>query len=78
MAGYSGYLLWHAFLGLDSHEFPMKNYGDLAFRLYGSTARHVVNVLQALALLLVLGQITIQQGQALSQMSKFRLCYAVW
>ncbi|KAK3071647.1 hypothetical protein LTR53_008247 [Teratosphaeriaceae sp. CCFEE 6253] len=77
MAGYSGYLLWKAFLGLDSHEFPLKNYGDLFFRLNGQTARYMVNFLQALALLLVLGQITIQQGQALSQVSKFRLCYAV-
>lgn len=77
LAGYSGYLLWHAFLGLDSHQFPMKNYGDLAFRLYGSAARHVVNVMQALALILILGQVTIQNGQALSQVSKFRLCYAV-
>ena len=77
MAGYSGYLLWHAFLGLDSYEFPCKNYGDLAFRIYGTTSRYVVNVLQALALLLILGQVTIQNGQALSQVSKFRLCYAV-
>ncbi|KAK4545434.1 hypothetical protein LTR36_002784 [Oleoguttula mirabilis] len=77
MAGYSGYLIWHAFLGLDSHEFPLKNYGDLAFRLYGTTARYVVNVLQALALILILGQVTIQNGQGISQVSKFRLCYAV-
>ncbi|TKA66218.1 hypothetical protein B0A55_10229 [Friedmanniomyces simplex] len=76
-AGYGGYLLWHAFLGLDSHEFPLKNYGDLFFRLNGSTARYIVNVLQSLALILILGQITIQQGQALSQVSKFKLCYAV-
>ncbi|KAK3674924.1 hypothetical protein LTR78_005268 [Recurvomyces mirabilis] len=76
-AGYSGFQLWHAYLGLDSHQFPVKNYGDLAFRLSGSGARYTVNILQALALLLVLGQITIQQGQALSEVSKFRLCYAV-
>lgn len=76
-AGYSGYLLWHIFLGLDSHQFPIRNYGDLAFRLYGTWARHVVNVLQALALLLILGQVTIQNGQGLSQVSKFRICYAV-
>lgn len=77
MAGYSGYLLWHIFLGLDSHQFPLRNYGDLGFRLYGSWARHILNVLQALALLLILGQVTIQNGQALSQVSKFRICYAV-
>lgn len=77
MAGYSGYLLWKCYLGLDSHEFPLKNYGDLAFRIYGTTFRHCVNVLQVLALILILGQITIQQGQGLSQVSKFKLCYAV-
>jgi hypothetical protein len=77
MAGYSGYLLWKTFLGLDSHEYPLKNYGDLAFRIYGSAARYFVNVLQALLLLLILGQVIIQNGQGISQVSKFRLCYAV-
>lgn len=77
LAGYSGYLIWHTFLGLDSYEFPMRNYGDMAFRIYGTTARYTLNILQALALLLILGQVTIQNGQALSQVSKFRLCYAV-
>lgn len=77
MAGYSGYLLWHTFLGLDSYEFPLKNYGDLAFRVYGTSARYLTNILQVLALLFILGQVTIQFGQALSQVSKFKLCYAV-
>ena len=77
MAGYSGYLLWTTFLGLDSHEYPLKNYGDLAFRIYGPIARHFVNILQALLLLLILGQVIIQNGQGISQVSKFRLCYAV-
>lgn len=27
MAGYSGYLIWHVFLGVDSYEFPARNYG---------------------------------------------------
>lgn len=77
MAGYSGYLIWHTFLGLDSYEFPCRNYGDLAFRTWGTTARYVTNTLQALALLLLLGQVTIQNGQNISQVSRFRLCYIV-
>lgn len=77
MAGYSGYLIWHVFLGLDSYEFPCRNYGDLAFRTWGTTARYVTNILQALSLLLLLGQVTIQYGQNISQVSKFRLCYIV-
>ncbi|MCJ1333212.1 hypothetical protein MMC10_009906 [Thelotrema lepadinum] len=77
MAGYSGYLIWHVFLGVDSHEFPARNYGDLAFRTWGRIARHSLNFLQAVALLLLLGQVVILFGQNISQMSQFRLCYAV-
>ena len=77
MAGYSGYLIWHVYLGVDSYQFPARNYGDLAFRTWGTIARHVVNFIQALGLLLILGQVTIQFGQNISQMSKFKLCYIV-
>ncbi|EME79751.1 uncharacterized protein MYCFIDRAFT_37637 [Pseudocercospora fijiensis CIRAD86] len=76
-AGYSGYLVWRMFLGVDSYQFPCKNYGDLAFRTWGVTARHITNTIQALGLLLILGQVTIQFGQNISQVSKFRLCYIV-
>jgi hypothetical protein len=77
MAGYSGYLIWHVFLGVDSYEFPARNYGDLAFRVYGVTARHFTNILQAISLILILGEGTIQYGENISQVSQFRLCYAV-
>ena len=77
LAGYSGYLIWHVFLGLDSYEFPCRNYGDLAFRTWGTLARYVTNIMQALGLLLLLGQVTIQYGQNISEISKFRLCYIV-
>ena len=77
MAGYSGYLIWHVYLGLDSYEFPCRNYGDLAFRTWGTSARYLTNILQALGLLLLLGQVTIQYGQNISQVSQFRLCYII-
>src|ERR1700727_2117774 len=69
----SGWMLWTVFLGIDSYQFPAKNYGDLAFRTYGRPLRHIVNFLQALQLLISVGVIVIGNGQALSQMSKFRL-----
>ena len=62
MAGYSGYLIRHVFLGVDSYEFPARNYGDLGFRTWGTTARYITNIMQALGLLLILGQVTIQYG----------------
>ena len=77
MAGYSGYLLWKIYLGLDSYEFPLRNYGDLAFRIFGPIPRHCVNILQSIQLCLICGQVIIQNGQGISQASKFRLCYVV-
>ena len=77
MAGYSGYLLWHTYMGLDSYDFPIRSYGDLTFRIYGSTARHIIDVLQSLQLCLLCGQVIVQSGQAISQISRFRLCYVV-
>lgn len=60
---------------LDSFEFPAKNYGDLAYRLYGKWFRWLVNFTQGLQLLLSVGNIIISNGQSISQVSKFRLCY---
>lgn len=77
MAGYSGYLVWRVYLGIDSYEFPAKNYGDLGFRTIGRYGRYITNICQGIALLLIVGQVTIQYGENISQMSKFRLCYVV-
>lgn len=76
-AGYSGYLIWRVYLGVDSYEYPARNYGDLGFRTWGRAARHVTNILQGLALILLTGQVTLQYGENISQTSRFRLCYAV-
>ncbi|KAI9716609.1 MAG: hypothetical protein M1828_007642 [Chrysothrix sp. TS-e1954] len=77
MAIYSGFLLWQMFMGLDSYEFPLKSYGDIAYRLYGQWLRILFNVLQGIQLLLNVGQIIISNGEALSQASKFKLCFAI-
>jgi hypothetical protein len=77
LAVYGGFLLYYMFLGLDSHYYPMRTYGDIAFRLYGTPMRHLVNILQSIQLLFNVGIIVIANGQGLSQVSKFKLCYAV-
>ncbi|GFP59171.1 hypothetical protein ACSS6W_007843 [Trichoderma asperelloides] len=76
-AGFSGYLLWKAFLYLDSYEFPVKNYGDIGLRLYGTWFRHTINFLQAVQLTISVGVLVISNGLSISQVSKFRLCYVV-
>lgn len=65
------------FINIDSYEFPAKNYGDLAYRVYGRWFRWLVNLIQSIQLLLSVGNIIIQNGQSLTQVSKFRLCYSV-
>ena len=64
-----GYLLWKMFLGLDSDRYPLKTYGDIAFRVYGTIARHSINLLQSIQLLFNVGIIVISNGQSLSQIA---------
>ncbi|TLD31803.1 Amino acid transporter [Venturia nashicola] len=77
LAGYSGYLLWQTFMGLDSYEYPIRSFGDLGYRLYGPWMRYLFNFLQGVQLLLNVGLIVISNGEALSQATKFRLCYII-
>ncbi|EFY98686.1 oligopeptide transporter protein [Metarhizium robertsii ARSEF 23] len=77
MGGYSGHLIWRVYLGVDNYQFPARNYGHLGFRIWGTSMRYITNRLQALWLLLILGQVTIQFGQNISQMSQFKLCHVV-
>ena len=77
MAAVSGTLLWICYMGLDSYQFPVRTYADLGFRIFGGYARYIILFFQALQLLMSVAIIMISNGEALSQASKFRLCYAV-
>ncbi len=77
MAGYSGWQLWRMFLRLDSDRYPLKTYGDVAFRIYGTWARITVNLLQSIQLLCNVGVIIISNAQSLSQITTGSLCFVV-
>lgn len=77
LAGYSGYLLWDVFMGLDSYRHPVRSYGDLAYRIYGPIVRHLFNFLQGIQLILNVGLIIISNGEALSQAAQFKLCFII-
>lgn len=77
MAAYSGFLLWWMFLKLDSERYPIKSFGDLGQRIYGNWFRHLCHILQSLQLVFNVGLIILTNGQSLSQMSKFKLCFSV-
>lgn len=63
--------------GLDSYQFPVRTYADLGFRIFGGYARYIILAFQALQLLMSVAIILISNGEALSQASRFRLCYAI-
>jgi len=77
LSWYTAYQLWRMFLQLDSDRYPMKGYGDIAFRVYGRWFRHVVNILQSFQFFLNVALIIISSGQSISQMSKGKLCFIV-
>ena len=47
----------------------MKTYADTFFRVFGSRARHFVNFLQAIQLLLTVSVLILGNGQSISQIS---------
>lgn len=77
MAFYAGWMIWRMFLKLDSDRYPMRTFGDLGFRIFGKQTRHGMNILQSIQLLFNVGVIIIVNGQSLSQMSKFKLCFSI-
>lgn len=76
LAGYTGWQIWQMFLKLDSDHYPMRTFGDIAFRAYGRVVRHLVNILQAIQLIFNVGVIIIQNGQGLYQINS-NICYIV-
>ncbi|KAF9554688.1 hypothetical protein CPC08DRAFT_712698 [Agrocybe pediades] len=77
MALYTGLILWRLYVRLDSPRYPLKTYGDMADRIFGKTARHICTFLQSIQLLVNVATICLSNGQALSQISNFRLCFSV-
>ncbi|KAF8636277.1 hypothetical protein AX17_003668 [Amanita inopinata Kibby_2008] len=77
VALYTGLILWRLFVNLDSLHYPLKTYADIAERIFGRAARHVCTVLQTLQLVVNVGTICLGNGQALSQVSKDRLCFSI-
>ena len=66
---YSGLQMWKVYIGMDSTRFPLRNYGDAAFRVYGAWARILVNLLQVFQLFLNVVLVIVNNGQGLAQMA---------
>ncbi|KAK2464848.1 hypothetical protein APHAL10511_003147 [Amanita phalloides] len=77
VAFYSGLVLWRLFIKLNSSRYPLKTYGDIAERIYGKVAKYICTILQSLQLIINVGVVSLGNGQALSQITKGRLCFSV-
>ncbi|KAF1957239.1 hypothetical protein CC80DRAFT_40790 [Byssothecium circinans] len=69
LAGYSGIQLWQIFIGLDSTRYPVRNYGDLAFRVFGTWARYLASILQSFQFFMNVALIIVTSGQSLAQIA---------
>ncbi len=54
---------------MDSDRYPLRDYGAAFFRVYGATARHGVNVLQSVQMILTVSTLILGQGQSIAQVS---------
>ncbi|ORX92640.1 hypothetical protein K493DRAFT_285576 [Basidiobolus meristosporus CBS 931.73] len=76
-AAYTGWQLWVMYMNLDSAQFPVHNYSELSYRVFGRWARYIVNFLQSLQFLFNVAIIILGNGQGLAQISKYRVCFSV-
>lgn len=54
---------------MDSDRFPLRDYGAAFFRVFGPVARHIINILQSLQMILTLGSLILGMGQSIAQVS---------
>jgi len=55
-AAFGGISLWYLFLHLDSVRYPIRMYGDIGQRVYGTWCRHLFSLLQSIQLVLNVGK----------------------
>ncbi|KAK6992188.1 aa-trans domain-containing protein [Favolaschia claudopus] len=77
VALYTGLLLWHLFVRLDSLRYPIRSYADIVERILGMGARRVSTVLQSVQLIVVVGIICLANAQALVQIAEHHICFSV-
>ncbi|BGP04053.1 hypothetical protein NBRC10513v2_007793 [Rhodotorula toruloides] len=65
----TGVMLHRLFLHMDSVRYPIRTFGDLGGRVFGSWMRHLCSILQAIQLILNVGLICLSNGQGVAQIA---------
>lgn len=69
MAAISGWYVWGVYMHMDSDRYPLRDFGQAFFRVFGSEARHVINVLQSLQMIMLVAVLILSNGGSISQVS---------
>jgi amino acid permease len=77
IAFYTGVVLAYLFCHLDSDQYPVTTYSDIAERLLGPGMKHLCSILQTVQLIVNVGTLILSNAQSLSQISKGKLCFVV-
>jgi amino acid permease len=76
-AGFSGWILWKVFLGLDSSRFPLQSFGDTYYRVFGAKSRNFINFAQALQQFMTLAVLILSCGTTIAEVASEKLCFIV-
>ncbi|UZJ55734.1 hypothetical protein CBS101457_005054 [Exobasidium rhododendri] len=83
-AFYTGVLINNMYLRLDSDRSPIRNYGQLTFRLLGSYAKLIIDILMIVQLIVNCGTLLLSNAQSMAQIidnsgngSDHHLCFVV-
>lgn len=69
MASISGWYVWGVYMHMDSDRYPLRDFGQAFFRVFGSELRHVINALQSLQMIMLVAVLILSNGGAISQVS---------
>jgi hypothetical protein len=54
---------------MDSDRYPLRDFGQAFFRVFGSEVRHLINILQSLQMLMLVSVLVLSLGGSVSQVS---------
>ncbi|KAI4760330.1 amino acid transporter-like protein [Aureobasidium sp. EXF-3400] len=69
LAALSGWYVYLTFLRLDSDRYPIRDFGQAFYRVFGAGMRHTVNILQTIQMFLLVAVLILNNGGAVSEIS---------
>ena len=69
MAAISGWYVWGVYMRMVSDRYPLRDFGQAFFRVFGQEVSHVINVLQSLQMFMLVAVLVLSLGGSVSQVS---------